>query len=378
MPTIEEMKVYLGIDGVWLDPLIADLINLAQEIIEKVLRYPLTDFEVIPQTIKETAKFIVSSYYNKHGNYIIHDYDYAKAEGLIPQDYYEFWGYEDAKLFEFAKKDLTELAGKGQPFNYTMFTMDTHFEDGYVCHLCDNKYGDNQYANVISCSDCQVTDFVRWIQQQDFYDNTTVVVTGDHTTMDADFCANIDSNYQRKTYTCFLNSAVEPQIKDHRDYCTIDLFPTILASLGVEMSSDRLGCGTNLFGTQQTLVEEHGKDVCIAEFGKGSEFVESLAKVQVDEQAMEAAKESAYIEVADENGMTRFRLNRADNISHLDISDLTLKVHDNTTNEDYEYQMEISRVRSGWHGVVHSDIPFANVSNLSCEVYITVNMKIII
>lgn len=68
MPTIEEMKVYLGIDGDWLDPLIADLINLAQEIIEKVLRYPLTDFEVIPQTIKETAKFIVSSYYNNKEN----------------------------------------------------------------------------------------------------------------------------------------------------------------------------------------------------------------------------------------------------------------------------------------------------------------------
>ena len=64
MPTIEEMKVYLGIDGDWLDPLIADLINLAQEIIEKVLRYPLSEFEIIPQTIKETAKFIVSSFYH--------------------------------------------------------------------------------------------------------------------------------------------------------------------------------------------------------------------------------------------------------------------------------------------------------------------------
>ena len=64
MPTIEEMKTYLGIDGDWLDPLIADLINLAQEIIEKVLRYPLSEFDIIPQTINETAKFIVSSYYN--------------------------------------------------------------------------------------------------------------------------------------------------------------------------------------------------------------------------------------------------------------------------------------------------------------------------
>ena len=63
MPTIEEMKVYLGIDGSYLDSLLADFIALAKDIIEKVLRYPLTEFDKIPSTIKETAKCIVSAYY---------------------------------------------------------------------------------------------------------------------------------------------------------------------------------------------------------------------------------------------------------------------------------------------------------------------------
>ena len=57
MPTIEEMKTYLGIDGEWLDSLLADLLNLAQGIIEKVLRYPLSELQEVPPTIKETAKF---------------------------------------------------------------------------------------------------------------------------------------------------------------------------------------------------------------------------------------------------------------------------------------------------------------------------------
>ena len=35
MPTVEEMKVYLGIDGDYLDSLILDFINLAQNIIER-------------------------------------------------------------------------------------------------------------------------------------------------------------------------------------------------------------------------------------------------------------------------------------------------------------------------------------------------------
>jgi len=64
MPTVEEIKLYLGIDGEWQDSLLADFINLAKGIIEKVLRYPLEELETIPPTIKETAKFIVSAYYS--------------------------------------------------------------------------------------------------------------------------------------------------------------------------------------------------------------------------------------------------------------------------------------------------------------------------
>ena len=68
MPTIEEMKLYWGIDGEWLDSLLADLLKLAQGIIEKVLRYPLSELQEVPPTIKETAKFIVSAYYNNREN----------------------------------------------------------------------------------------------------------------------------------------------------------------------------------------------------------------------------------------------------------------------------------------------------------------------
>lgn len=63
MPTVEEMKLYLGIDGSWVDSLLADFLKLAKDLIEKVLRYPLSELETIPPTIKETAKFIVSAYY---------------------------------------------------------------------------------------------------------------------------------------------------------------------------------------------------------------------------------------------------------------------------------------------------------------------------
>lgn len=314
-----------------------------------------------------------AAYYRRHGDYEIHDYDYAINQGYIPEDYEVWWGYEDEKLFDFAKKEITELANSESPFNYTMITVDTHTEGGYVCRLCEDEFGDNQYGNVLACSDRQVVGFVKWIQQQDFYDNTTIVLTGDHPTMDAGFVADIPSDYQRKTYTCIINSAVEPQLNTKRDFSTIDIFPTILASLGVQMSSDRLGCGTNLYGTEQTILEEYGIEECKAEFSMQSPFVESLVSLKVDDDTMEEVKNGSYLEVADENGYIRFRLIDIDRISRLDVNELTLLVHDDVTNEDYEYDMAREDKRSGWLGMVHSNIPYTDVEHLSCKVYISVD-----
>lgn len=316
----------------------------------------------------------LSAYYKGHGNYEIHDYDYAIEKGLIPADYYVAWGYEDEKLFDFAKKEITDLANSDAPFNYTMFTMDTHATDGYACRLCGNEFGDNQYGNVLSCSDRQVTAFVDWIQQQDFYDNTTIVISGDHPTMAAEFASNIPGDYQRKTYTCIINAIPSTTDTKHKEFSTLDLFPTILAALGVEMSSDRLGCGTNLYSTNQTIIEEFGKDVCVQEFSKNSSFVESLINNTVNEDSMKTAQENSYLEVAEEeDGGTRFRLVQADTISYMNIRELKLIVHDHTTGQDFEYELEREVARSGWKGVNHSDFPFANIQNVDCEIYISVD-----
>ena len=40
----------------------------------------------------------------------------------------------------------------------------------------------------------------------------------------------------------------------------MDLFPTTLAAMNVRIEGDRLGLGTNLYGTRKTLLEEQGRD----------------------------------------------------------------------------------------------------------------------
>lgn len=227
-------------------------------------------------------------YFKTHGNYEIHDINYYKEKGVLPQDYYVWWGFEDEKLLSYAKEELSELGNSGQPFNYTMLTADTHFEDGYVCDLCRNDYPGNQYANVIACSSRQVSQLVEWIQQQPWYDNTTIVISGDHPTMDKDFCANLGT-YSRRVYTAYINAApTENKSEGHRTYSTFDDFPTTLAALGCDIRGNRLGLGTNLFSGEKTLIERLGYQQVYSGVSRKSEFMVKKADInQTSKELME-------------------------------------------------------------------------------------------
>ncbi len=210
-------------------------------------------------------------YFLQNGNYEILDTEALKAAGRLPEDYREWWGYEDEKLFAYAKEELTRLASEGRPFNFTMLTADTHFPDGYLCRLCGNEH-EEQYANVLSCSSKQVYAFVSWLKEQPFYENTTVIISGDHLTMDGAFLKDTDENYTRTIYNCILNAPLQPIREKERSFATFDLFPTTLAALGVTVEGDRLALGTNLFSDQETLAEQYGSAVLDEELKKNSEY----------------------------------------------------------------------------------------------------------
>ena len=211
------------------------------------------------------------SYFLEHGNYNIVDTKTLKERGWLPEDYRVWWGFEDAKLFAAAKLELTALASQGEPFNFTMLTCDTHFPDGYRCKECQNEYPE-RYPTVMRCSSRMLYDFIEWIQEQPFYENTTIVLCGDHLTMDPDFMQDVDENYLRTVYNCIINPAVEPVREKNREFGTFDMFPTTLAAMGVEIQGDRLGLGTNLFSDKQTLCEMYGFETLDWELQKRSEF----------------------------------------------------------------------------------------------------------
>ena len=214
------------------------------------------------------------SFFKTHGDYTIYDYYYAIENKDIEEDYFVWWGYEDKKLFEYAKEKILEISTEEEPFNFTLLTVDTHFTDGYMDDSCEEVF-DKTYANSFYCSDSKIGDFVDWIKGQDFYDNTTIVIVGDHMTMQSNFY-ELDKNYQRTIYNTFINSSIEPENEKNRLFSTLDFFPITLASLGVEIKGNKLGLGVNLFSEEKTLVEKLGLENLNKEISKKSSYYDNV------------------------------------------------------------------------------------------------------
>lgn len=211
-------------------------------------------------------------FYTQHGNFTIYDLYTARTTGAVAPDYNDgWWGFEDYILYEIAKTDILKLAESGDPFNFTFLTVDTHHSYGHTCPLCENATG-TRMERVISCADRQAAEFVEWCSEQDFFDDTLIVLIGDHPRMDKGLA---DQKKERRpsVYNCFINPAATPTRSTEGRICTtLDLFPTVLAAMGFEIEGNRLGLGVNLFSDLPTLAEEYGYDWLETEIRKFSSY----------------------------------------------------------------------------------------------------------
>ena len=212
------------------------------------------------------------TYFQTHGVDTIYDIYTARTDGIVPNGYFVWWGMEDLHLFEYAQQKITEMAAQVEPFAFTMLTVDTHHIGGYTCALCGSNY-EESYENAIACSSRQVYEFVEWIQAQDFYEDTTIIITGDHFSMDSGyFSRTVEDGYVRHGYNCFINAAAEAENTTNRDFSSLDMFPTTLAAMGCTIEGDQLGFGVNLFSDKLTLIEEFGYNAFCAELNKRTDY----------------------------------------------------------------------------------------------------------
>ena len=199
-------------------------------------------------------------YMERYDDSVVIDRTAASELGYTDEseDYIWKWGIEDRKLYEVTKELITDAAQQDKPFFVTMYTMDTHtFECGHRCPECDDGIN-HDYLASLSCSSQLTAEFVDWVKAQPFYENTTIVLVGDHLGNEKTTILNIEDDYVRTTYNCFINAPKVPVNTKNRIFSSLDMFPTTLSAIGVTIKGDRLGLGTDLFSSTPTLCEELG------------------------------------------------------------------------------------------------------------------------
>ena len=63
--TLEEVKLYLRVEGDAEDTLITSFIFTAEELCEGILRYSLPELSVIPETVKQAVLYAVAQFYEE-------------------------------------------------------------------------------------------------------------------------------------------------------------------------------------------------------------------------------------------------------------------------------------------------------------------------
>ena len=191
-------------------------------------------------------------------------------------DYFWKWGIEDRKLFEITKELITEVSKEDKPFFVTMYTMDTHsYECGHRCVLCDPGIS-SDYLAAANCTNRQTAEFVEWVKQQPFYENTTIILVGDHLGNEKTSMLKVDSGYTRTTYNCFIHPVKEPVNTGNRRFSSLDMFPSTLSAIGVEIKGDRLGLGTDLFSSTETLCEKLGEEEYRKQLEQSSDYYDTV------------------------------------------------------------------------------------------------------
>ena len=208
----------------------------------------------------------------QHGYDKITDLNSLKEDHYFKKEELNEWGLNDYKLFELAKEQLNQLSLSGK-FNFTMATIDCHMPSGFTCKYCPNTY-ENKYENIYACQSKQVNDFINWCKTQPWYQNTTIVIVGDHPTMAQTYIKDIPSSYQRTTYNCFINSKLETKQVKNRQFTHMDMYPTTLAAMGFNIYGNKLGLGTNLFSKLPTIIEKYGQNYINDEVQKSSDYLD--------------------------------------------------------------------------------------------------------
>jgi len=187
--------------------------------------------------------------------------------------------FYDEFTYDFFKEKIRTLPAD-KPFFAVMATIDTHFGNATPN---SQKLFPTETENTIYHASSMAGQFLEWVRKQPFGENTTVVFIGDHLMMKVGgrkdpasrtFFRDAPIN-SRFMFNAFVNARKKAPDR-MRHFTQVDIFPTLVESLGYEIKGGRLGLGTSLFSGRETLLEALGTDELDSQLRKKNLLYDAL------------------------------------------------------------------------------------------------------
>jgi len=177
-----------------------------------------------------------------------------KREELNP------WGLWDRDLFVEARKKLRALGDSDGPFNLTILTVDTH-SPGHLDPRCESATNET-IRQVIKCTTREVAEFINYARGLDFYDDTVIVIVGDHAYMGETAEEEIAGVNPTSIYFRIKPVASDKWLSLAPRGTLYDLGPTILQALSGDNRDLKLGLGLSMFSanTVNSVFEKYTLD----------------------------------------------------------------------------------------------------------------------
>lgn len=171
-----------------------------------------------------------------------------------------YGGLADKLMFSYIE-NLFDTKQVKEPFLFTLFTVDTHVPGTVLPYNCV-KHFDDVRDNIL-CSDNTVAEFINYLKNTPYWENTTVVVVGDHP-MFKPVETYKDKKYKRTIYNVFLNVPSSLQYDKSKNFTALDLAPSYLEILGAELPNHSFGLGRSLFSDVPSLISLKGNNLKVA------------------------------------------------------------------------------------------------------------------
>jgi phosphoglycerol transferase len=167
--------------------------------------------------------------------------------GILTKKQMTHWGLPDDLLLALAKIRLGQLVKDQQPFNLTLFMIDTHGLSGQLSQTCA-KAGYTDFEGIVECTANQVADFVSYVEKQGWLDKMNIVIVGDHLAMKNLVSNKLSSVKKRYIFNMIISN--NKLSKNTEEVVPFDMLPTMLTSLGFQYQAGRLGLGYAAIGTE--------------------------------------------------------------------------------------------------------------------------------